>query len=627
MQHRKHISIIAIFAAILLTGWIMPASGAKPTSWDVDANTRKADYIFMRALGSLALDSIDVGMRQMRRAAEMNPADGELRAQLAMAQLSYGPSDNDSIIAVLYGPMIDEFHANPSDYTGAVLTANVAEHLKRFDDLIEIYHTLDSLFPAKTAPAAALATAYLTRYIAKNDTADFNRSINILNRLERGTGKDLGLTSQKVRAYALRHDTTAIINELNTLQEALPTEPRAFLLSASIYSALHIDSLVLPNLQKTCAIDSTFGQGLMALADYYRTAADSVAYDSTVFRVLKSPDVEFESKYRIMRTYVATMFNDKTQWPRIQNLFSILQQVNPGEPAVHELYGSFEISRKENTAAAEQFAFALALNPQDDQVRSYTIQALFACVDDGNTALNDSIIAVARKGMDLSPNNLYFPIIAAVTLNECGKANDAVALLKSVDVSEASNKQAVSNLLTTLGDMYYRAELPDSAFAQYGRALDLYPDNFMAANNYAYFLSQHNRDLDKALELSRKAVLSEPENPTYLDTYAWVYFKQKNYTEAKAQIDHALECYFAAPDSVVVSDSISDENDSHVDNYSSDNLINEEPTADIYEHAGDIYFMCGEPKKALEFWEKALALDPKNALLAKKVKYKAYYYE
>lgn len=647
MRHRKHLILISLLSVLFLAGWAVSALGAKPTTWDVDAARKKADYYFMRSLGAFALDSNDAGMRLMKRATELNPSDGQLRAQLAMAQLSYGPSDDDSTIAVLYGPLLDEFRANPTDYTGANLTAKVAEHLNRFDDLVEIYTTLDSLFPAKTAPAASLATAYINRYIASNDTTDFQHAIDILNRLERGTGKDIGLTSQKVRAYALRNDNDAIVRELTELQEALPAEPSAFLMSAGIYAVIHLDSLVLPNLKQACAIDSTFGQGLMALADYYRTAGDSVAYDSTVFRVLRSPDVEFNSKYQILRNYIGTMFSDSTQWPRIDNLFTILQQVNPGEPAMHRLYGSYEVSRQRWNAAADQFSFALALSPQDEELRSLAVQSLLAAAKAGNKALNDSAIAVAKEGMTVSPDNLYFPIVAAATLNEEGKSAEAISLLRSVDISEVRNKQAVSNFLTSLGDIYYKDNQADSAFAVYDRAIELYPDNYMAANNYAYFLSVKGQNLDKALDLSRSAVLSEPDNPTYLDTYAWVYFKQKNYPEAKIQIDRALDCYkisvdSVAPDTVAIdlpSEPVSgtgevvtvSDGDEVVTETDEGDVVEEEaietPGAEIYEHAGDIYFMNGEPAKALEFWQKALELDPENALLAKKVKNKAYYYE
>ena len=50
-------------------------------------------------------------------------------------------------------------------------------------------------------------------------------------------------------------------------------------------------------------------------------------------------------------------------------------------------------------------------------------------------------------------------------------------------------------------------------------------------------------------------------------------------------------------------------------------------SADVYEHAGDIYFMDGEPDRALEYWKDALKLDPDNELLQRKVRHKTYFFK
>ena len=53
----------------------------------------------------------------------------------------------------------------------------------------------------------------------------------------------------------------------------------------------------------------------------------------------------------------------------------------------------------------------------------------------------------------------------------------------------------------------------------------------------------------------------------------------------------------------------------------------EDMSADVLEHAGDIYFMDGEPEKAVEFWKEALKMDPSNELLQRKVKHKTYFFK
>ncbi|MDE5692829.1 MAG: tetratricopeptide repeat protein, partial [Duncaniella sp.] len=50
-------------------------------------------------------------------------------------------------------------------------------------------------------------------------------------------------------------------------------------------------------------------------------------------------------------------------------------------------------------------------------------------------------------------------------------------------------------------------------------------------------------------------------------------------------------------------------------------------SAAVLEHAGAIYFMDGEPDKAIDFWKEALKLAPDNELLQRKVKNKSYYFK
>ena len=65
--------------------------------------------------------------------------------------------------------------------------------------------------------------------------------------------------------------------------------------------------------------------------------------------------------------------------------------------------------------------------------------------------------------------------------------------------------------------------------------------NVVVLNNYSYFLSLEKKDLKKAERMSAQCIKLEPDNATYLDTYAWIFFVQGNYTLAKIYIESALE--------------------------------------------------------------------------------------
>lgn len=613
--HRKILSALAIAAATLS---ICTARSNK-SDWDSEALLRKADYVFMRACGANALDSIDTGSRLLARAAALSPNDVNIAGEQALLTLSRQNADSASINKA-YRQLNALFNSNPSDYYTGCMVGQIAGYLYDFNNEVRVWHTLDSIFPAKTDPAINLANAHIKRYIISADTAEFYKGIDIFNRIERGTGKDIGLTSQKVRAYMLLNDTSAVVNELNQLITAKPLDASGYLYVGSIYDKLQRDSDALTNYKRAGELDPANGRAYVQLANFYHERGDSVAYDREVFQALQSQNLEFESKYEIMRNYVSELYTDTAQWQRIEHLFAVLQDENPGEAGVHVLYGAFENSREHYHSATEQFSYAMALDPADYTIRISVIQCALSADS------TQYMIDVAKKGLELFPTNFYFPIMAAAGYQQQKKYDEAVNVLKSVDIDNVQNGKAVSNLLCTLGDNYYMLDSLDAAFDTYEKAIKYDSDNYMAYNNAGYFMAESGRDIEKAIRYTRYAVLSEPQNPTYLDSYAWALFKNKEYEKARENIDLAIKYTTAAPDSIASDEDV----DTDEDNEITDAAIvadSSDASADILAHAGDIYFMCGEPDTALKFWKEALVLNPDDELLSRKVKHKTYFYK
>ena len=108
-------------------------------------------------------------------------------------------------------------------------------------------------------------------------------------------------------------------------------------------------------------------------------------------------------------------------------------------------------------------------------------------------------------------------------------------------------------------------------------------------NNYAYYLSLRSIRLDVAEKLSSLVVQNNPNNATYLDTYAWVLFKKKDYQLAKFYQESALS-----------------------------NSTEENPV--LVEHYGDILFFLNEKEKAVKLWEKSLKMGNPSKVLPEKIK-------
>lgn len=158
------------------------------------------------------------------------------------------------------------------------------------------------------------------------------------------------------------------------------------------------------------------------------------------------------------------------------------------------------------------------------------------------------------------------------------------------NVRDPKDKAAI---YTLRGDFHHTLGQKELMFADYDSTLMYEPDNIEVLNNYAYFLSLEDRDLKRALEMSGRTLEAEPFSSTYLDTYAWILFRMKRYTEALNYLEKALRYL-------------------------------ESDNSDIYEHYGDALYMCGEKDKALDNWHKAFQLNSSSATLNQKIRQEKY---
>lgn len=411
-----------------------------------------------------------------------------------------------------------------------------------------------------------------------------------------------------------------------------PTDPDINLLIGRTFSAINMPDSAIVYYDRACALDSANGEAYLIRAEYYMSQGDSARYDAEVFRALESPNLDFEPKLDILTNYVRALYEDTARVARIGRLFEVMQSIHPGEAHLHQLYGSYLATIDSLAPASEQFGYAADLDPDDVYNWQFLIQT---AVGAGDTL---RAVDAGRRAIPRFPDNLYFPFVTSGLVMETEGPQQALNLLDSFDISDFSNPEALSSYHQMRGDFLYKLNLTDSAFNEYERSLEYNPMNAGAQNNAAYFMACEGVNLSRARELIEDAVSNEPNNPTYLDTYAWVLFKEKDYQGARVQIDLVLGIYSdttnITPPDPKASDhsSASDEDDVSTPSDSGDEIVEEvvefgTPSAEVYDHAGDIYFMTGEPDRAVRFWQQALEIDPGNARIKKKVKNKAYFFE
>lgn len=599
-MNRKYTSYIL---TLLIAAGTLLSFAAKPTA-TTDADRRKAEYLFMEAANAYTEARYDDYFMLLNRAAALDPSDPFIAGALAEIKLANSTSDSLTMEGA-YRDLERRWLANPSDENNATVFASVAKSAGRIDDVIYVWETLDSLLPDRTDPAMNLASALVARGSTKPDTSDINRALEIYNRLEKGLKGNVQLISRKINALAAKSDTARIVAELKKLYADAPADIQAALFIGTVYHSLSMPDSAMRFFDRACEIDSTNGLVYLTRASFFQTRGDSAAYDREVFRALESPELEFAPKFELLSDYVIKLYADSTLRPRIDHMFEVLQEVNPGEGVLHAFYGDYKATIGDLAGAAEQYSYSIDLEPDNEQ----TWQNLTGIY--GQLEELEKMAETAQKATHRFADTPYFPLSAAAALSQLKRTDEALLTLDTIDMSRTDDNVR-SLVYGTRGDILYSVGMPDSAFADYRRAIELNPQNYMAMNNAAYFMSERGTDLTTAELYASIATAADPENVTYLDTQAWVYFKKKEYKKAREIMDKVLQLSGITPSDSVMTENANPEN---------------APSAEIYDHAGDIYFMTGDHNEAVEFWKEALNLAPDNEAIKKKVTHRTYFFE
>lgn len=584
----KHYFRNLFFGFAGLAVFCLPVAGhsARKSEAGAMADSRKADYVFMEAMRQHALENEDAYYELLGRAYELDTTNSEVAFYRGYYDLMVSREDS-ATFEKGYAMMKRHFDEKPDDFYCSFVYGSINDQLGERDEALRVWTSLDRAFPTKTEVAFKLAEALAS----SQDSANVAKSIDVYERIEKSQGKNIPVSTRKIRAYFISQDTASIFNEVQELIKSSPRSPENSVFAGDIYAMFSEPDSALYYYNRACEIDPTFGLAYYSRANYYKSIDDSVGYDREVFQALKQESLELDTKLELLTGYIRALYEDPAQQLRIQELFATLIEQHPHEVAIHDLYCSYLIAISDYAGAAEQMSYALDVDPSVED-RWRTLMGLYIQQRD--------FAAAAKAGetaLKYHPESPMINLVLGTVYSQMKEYDKALgALDRSLALTDPYNQEELSSVYSTIGDIHYAKGDTDEAFDYYNKAIEANPQNMLALNNCAYYLAVEGRDLDRAEHMSALTLKDQPDNATSLDTYAWIMFKKKDYVQAMVYIDKALE-------------------------------NTEEPSCELFHHAGDIYFMNAEPEAALDFWEKALELEPENELLQKKVSHKTYFYE
>ena len=425
-----------------------------------------------------------------------------------------------------------------------------------------------------------------------NQKKDYKNMLGAIERIEQIEGTSDELTLAKMNVYEMKGDTKMAEKTLRSLTETHPND--------AIYKVMYGNWLLQKGkkeeaygmLSAALKDDPDNEAAQSSMYDYYRSAGqDSLAIIARD-GILMNRKTSSTTKISMLNQLIKESESAGGDSTAILALLDKVITSDKPDADIASLKAAYmELKKMPEDSVNNAFRYVLSIAPENTYATKKLIESYW------NRQRWDDIVSLCSQSVLYNPEDMtlyYFMGLAYFQKDDDDNALDALKRGVS-EINDESDPAIVSDFYAIMGDILYKKGKPEEAFAAYDSCLHWKEDNISCLNNYAYYLSELNRDLDKAEQMSYKTVNAEPNNATYLDTYAWILFMKGQYSQAKSFIDQALEA-------------------------ESDSTLG----AVVIEHAGDIYAMNGDITKAVEFWEKALKLGGEKAILNKKIKQRKY---
>ncbi len=319
----------------------------------------------------------------------------------------------------------------------------------------------------------------------------------------------------------------------------------------------------------------------LKLADGFNLLGESDKAAQLYLEVLKQPPDLPMVQERVRANLTAIYLRGSDHKRAIEQLQAILKD-DPTNPQAHYFLGRLELEANQPAEAADHLAKTILLSP--DFESGYLFLALAQIeTEKPSTALT----TLDRARQKFAPSfDLEFYTGLAFS-REKAYAEAFRHFLEAENIAKRDDPQLLrEGFYLEMGSTCERKGDYAQAEEYFQKCLSIAPDFSQAMNYLGYMWAEHGEKLDQARELIEKAVKAEPKNAAYLDSLAWVLYKQK---QAQAALPYALK---AAE-------------------------LSEKPDATVFEHIGNIYDALKQPEKAREAWRKSVSLEPNEAVSKK----------
>lgn len=408
------------------------------------------------------------------------------------------------------------------------------------------------------------------------------KSLNMLDQIEKENGYSEKVTLLKASIYEDIGKFDLAKQEIDRVLALFPESLQFRIVAAELCLKSGKDDEAAEYYKQVFEIDSTNIFAITNLTDYYRKKED---YGNSFYYLKKSfenPQIDRKRKLAILTYYLSEENYVNNYMDDLDNLVTVYLKEYPDDPDGKLVAVDFYINKKDYEKAYFILNDYLGLKEAPYPVWMQAVLLANAA------SLNEELVDITNKALKNYGDSVDIVFFRAIGLYGLDRYNDVIETLDTLNFDQYSNEEYSKSSLNLLAESYYREGDYVKSDSIYEALIEQNSSDYIAMNNYSFYLAERGVNLERARLLSYATIRSNPENATFLDTYAWILFKMEDYDNSEKYIREALNK--------------GGENDPEVN-----------------EHAGDIQNALGSYSLAKKYYEKALILGGDKERLKKKI--------
>ena len=433
---------------------------------------------------------------------------------------------------------------------------------QRYDSALTLYDQLIRMNPNDP-------DNYRLKALLYDQLGQPEKALEVLETAENRFGIIELLASHKLQLLLNTQQFDRAMAEARMLVETFPYNEDNYVVLAELYAMMNMNNLAQENYDKALSINPNSMRALASLNDFYKRQNDNVRFLETASKLFRLKEFPLETKLKFYEELFQNPSFVRNNFIQMGELVRTLAITYPEDLRTLELYAKYLIAG----GSIEQ-ALQLYKSHVNDSIPQ---KQIFNDIIGMEAYLKraDSVDKYTTIALERFPEDAELRLQkASVTAYMLEKPQEAIPLFEEA-LKYAKTDSLRSVIYGAIGDNYHTLGDDRKCFKAYDKGMKLDTTNVSIYNNYSYFLSLRNERLDKALEWAQKAVRLDPNNPTFLDTYAWVLYQLGRYEEARIPMRQAIS-------------------------------LDSDNNKELYVHYGDILYKLGDRFMASYYWKKAL---------------------